>query len=97
MLRKLLMLLGLRSDSADVAGLGEPYEPYEPYAKTVATLADVLQAETAYDQAVLARVQADYSAKSAHGTLAVVIGSPADRRSNSMRSPCPRSRRAWRI
>jgi TolC family type I secretion outer membrane protein len=44
----------------------------------VATLADVLQAETAYDQAVLARVQADYSARSAHGTLAVVIGSPAD-------------------
>jgi outer membrane protein TolC len=28
--------------------------------------------------AALARVQADYSAKSAHGTLAVVIGSPAD-------------------
>jgi outer membrane protein TolC len=44
----------------------------------VATLADVLQAETAYDQAVLTRIQADRSAKSARGTLAVVIGSPAD-------------------
>jgi outer membrane protein len=44
----------------------------------VTSLADVLQSETAYDQAVLARLQADASAKSAHGTLAVVIGSPAD-------------------
>jgi outer membrane protein len=44
----------------------------------VATLADVLQAETAYDQAVIARVQADMTAKSARGTLAVAIGSPAD-------------------
>jgi outer membrane protein TolC len=44
----------------------------------VATLADVLQAETAYDQAVLARVQAERAAISAHGTLAVVIGLPAD-------------------
>jgi outer membrane protein len=44
----------------------------------VATLADVLQAETAYDQAVIARVQADTTAKSARGTLAVAIGSPAD-------------------
>jgi TolC family type I secretion outer membrane protein len=44
----------------------------------VATLADVLQAETAYDQAVLARVQADAAAKTARGTLSVTIGSPAD-------------------
>jgi len=44
----------------------------------VTSLADVLQAETAYDVAVLARVQADAAAKSAHGALAVVIGSPAD-------------------
>ncbi len=44
----------------------------------VATLADVLQAETAFDQAVLTRVQAEASAKGARGTLAVVIGSPAD-------------------
>jgi len=44
----------------------------------VTALGDVLQAETAFDVAVLARVQADEAAKSAHGTLAVVIGSPAD-------------------
>ncbi len=43
-----------------------------------ATLGDVLQAETAYDQAVLSRVQADQTAVSARGTLAVVIGVPAD-------------------
>ena len=55
----------------------------------VATLADVLQAETAYDQAVLARVQADYSAKSAHGTLAVVIGSPADQPLKLEAEPVP--------
>jgi TolC family type I secretion outer membrane protein len=44
----------------------------------IVTLADVLQAETAFDQAVLARVQADAAAQSAHGTLAVAIGSPAN-------------------
>jgi outer membrane protein len=44
-----------------------------------ASLADVLQVETAYDQAVLARVQAGQTAASAHGTLAAVIGVPADR------------------
>jgi outer membrane protein len=44
----------------------------------VATLADVLQAETAYDQAVLTRVQAARAAQSAHGTLAVAIGLTAD-------------------
>lgn len=44
----------------------------------VATLADVLQAETAYDQDVLSRVQAEYSAQSAHGTLAVAIGLTAN-------------------
>jgi outer membrane protein TolC len=44
----------------------------------VATLSDVLQAETAYDQAILARVQADAAAKTARGTLAVAIGSRAD-------------------
>jgi outer membrane protein len=43
-----------------------------------AALGDVLQAETAYDQAVLARVQAGQTAVSSHGTLAVVIGVPAD-------------------
>ncbi len=44
----------------------------------VATLADVLQAETAHGQAVLARVQAYASAKGARGTLAVTLGLTAD-------------------
>jgi TolC family type I secretion outer membrane protein len=44
----------------------------------VATLADVLQAQTAYQMAVLTRVQAELTAKNAYGGLAVVIGSPAD-------------------
>lgn len=43
-----------------------------------ATLGDVLEAETAYDQAVLARVLAAQAAEGARGTLAVVIGVPAD-------------------
>jgi len=43
-----------------------------------ATLADVLQMETALNQAVLARVQAAKAVQSARGTLAVTIGSPAD-------------------
>ena len=38
----------------------------------------MLQAETAYDQAVLARVQYEYAAASAHGALSVTIGLPAD-------------------
>jgi outer membrane protein TolC len=44
----------------------------------VATLADVLQAETAYNQAVLTRVEAERTARSAHGALAVAIGITAD-------------------
>jgi outer membrane protein len=55
----------------------------------VATLADVLQAETAYDQAVLARIQAERAATGAHGTLAVVIGSPADQRLKLAANPVP--------
>jgi outer membrane protein len=43
------------------------------------TRADVLQAETAFNQAVLARVQAEAAAKNAHGALAVTLGLPADR------------------
>lgn len=42
------------------------------------TLADVLQAETAHGEAVLAHVQAEASAKSARGTLAVTLGLTAD-------------------
>jgi outer membrane protein TolC len=45
----------------------------------VVTLADVLQAETAYQQAVLARVQAEGTATSNRGGLAVAMGLPADR------------------
>ena len=44
-----------------------------------ASLADVLQAETAFDGAVLARVQADAAAKVARGTLANALGLDADR------------------
>ena len=44
----------------------------------VATLADVLQAETAYNQAVLSRVQTNASAQTARGTFANALGFPAD-------------------
>ena len=44
----------------------------------VGTLADVLQAETAHGQAVLARIQADSAAKSARGTLSVTLGLTAE-------------------
>jgi TolC family type I secretion outer membrane protein len=42
------------------------------------TRADVLQAETAFDQAVLGRVQAEAAAKNSRGTLAVTLGLSAD-------------------
>jgi outer membrane protein len=44
----------------------------------VATVADVLQAQTAYEQYALARVQAVYSDRNAQGTLAVTLGLPAE-------------------
>jgi outer membrane protein TolC len=44
----------------------------------VASLADVLQAETAYDQLVLARVQAELLTRTVRGTLASTIGIPSD-------------------
>jgi outer membrane protein len=44
----------------------------------VASLADVLQAETAYDQTVLARVQAELRTRTVRGTLASAIGIPSD-------------------
>jgi outer membrane protein len=44
----------------------------------VGTLADVLQAETAHGQAVLGRIQAEATAKSAHGQFAVSLGLAAD-------------------
>jgi outer membrane protein len=53
------------------------------------SLADVLQAETAYDQAVLVRVQAEAAAKIAHGTLAVTLGLNADRTLSLDAQPVP--------
>jgi outer membrane protein TolC len=44
----------------------------------VGTLADVLQAETAHDQAVINRLQASAAAMSARGTLAVTLGQTAE-------------------
>jgi outer membrane protein TolC len=55
----------------------------------VATRADVLQAETAFDQAVLSRVQAAGALKGAHGTLAVTLGAPADRAFELAADPVP--------
>jgi len=54
-----------------------------------ASLSDVLQAETAYDQAVLARVQYEYSAAAAHGTLSVAIGLPANQALKLDAQPVP--------
>jgi len=55
----------------------------------VATRADLLQAETAYDQAVLNRVQSAGMLKGAQGTLAVTIGAPADRELALSAEPVP--------
>jgi outer membrane protein len=55
----------------------------------VGTLADVLQAETAHGQAVLARVQAAAAAKSARGTLAVTLGLSADQAFKLAAEPVP--------
>jgi TolC family type I secretion outer membrane protein len=55
-----------------------------------ASLGDVLQAETAYEQAVLTRVQADQSAKSARGTLAVTLGLTAEESFTLKADPVPK-------
>jgi outer membrane protein TolC len=55
----------------------------------VSTLADVLQAETAYDLALLTRVQSEVAAKSAYGSLAVAIGAPADQPLTLAADPVP--------
>ena len=55
----------------------------------VATRADVLQAETAFDQAVLTRVQAAGTLKGAHGGLAVTLGAAADRNFELAADPVP--------
>ena len=54
-----------------------------------ASLSDVLQAETAYDQAVITRLQLEYQAQTAAGTLAVTIGSPADQGLKVAAEPVP--------
>jgi TolC family type I secretion outer membrane protein len=53
------------------------------------TLADVLQAETAHDQAMLTRVQADAAAATARGTLANSLGLLADQRFSLAAEPIP--------
>jgi outer membrane protein len=55
----------------------------------VGTMGDVLQAQTAYEQAVLARVQAAAAAKSAQGTLAVTLGGTADQTFRLAPEPVP--------
>ncbi len=55
----------------------------------VASLSDVLQAQTAYDQSVLARVQYELAAASAHGALSVTIGYPADQALKLNAQPVP--------
>ncbi len=53
------------------------------------TRADVLQAETAFDTAVLSRVQAEAASKTARGTLAVTLGLPADQNLSLAPEPVP--------
>jgi outer membrane protein TolC len=55
----------------------------------VATLADVLQAETAYDQALLSRIQAAQTTKTSRGGLAVLIGSEANQPLKLVADPVP--------
>jgi outer membrane protein TolC len=53
------------------------------------TLADVLQAQTAYEQAVLTRIQAEASAQAARGTFAVTVGLIADYPTKLDAAPVP--------
>ena len=55
----------------------------------VASLSDVLQAQTAYDQAVLTRVQYELAAASAHGAMSVAVGYPADQALKLDAQPVP--------
>jgi outer membrane protein len=54
-----------------------------------AALGDVLQAQTAYEQAVLAFIQAEAAAKTAQGTLAVTLGGTADQSFRLAPEPVP--------
>jgi len=55
----------------------------------VASLSDVLQAQTAYDQAVLTRVQYEYAAAAARGAMSVAIGLSADQALKLDAQPVP--------
>jgi outer membrane protein len=55
----------------------------------VATQGDVLQAQTAFDQSVLARMQSQFSAQSAHGALAASLGLTADQPLKLTADPVP--------
>jgi outer membrane protein len=56
----------------------------------VGSLGDVLQAQTAYQQAVLTRVQAEATAINARGTLAVTLGLTADEAFRLAADPVPK-------
>jgi outer membrane protein TolC len=55
----------------------------------VANLGDVLQAETAHGQALLARIQAEATAKTARGQLANIFAAPADTPFKLLPEPVP--------
>jgi outer membrane protein len=55
-----------------------------------ASLGDVLQAQTAYQQAVLTRVQADQTVQSARGTLATTLGVTAEEHFTLDADPVPK-------
>ena len=55
----------------------------------IATLGDVLQAETAYEEAQLTRVQAAQAAQSSRGTLSVAMGLPANQPVKLAADPVP--------
>jgi TolC family type I secretion outer membrane protein len=55
----------------------------------VANLGDVLQAETAHGQALLARIQAEATAKTARGQLANILAAPADTPFKLLPEPVP--------
>jgi len=59
------------------------------HAGGVSALGDVLQVETAYDQAVLAYETAAHTAEGSHGTFAVQIGVPADQPLKLEAEPVP--------
>jgi TolC family type I secretion outer membrane protein len=55
----------------------------------VATLADVLQAQTAHEEAIYARIQAEQSTQLAHSALAVALGLSADQPLRLAADPVP--------